>query len=224
MKTFFIPLVLLLSFLKPAEASAQYRHWNDRDDAMNEISLGDGFVTLQELEGWDGRGGMSGYVSMPSSVTGALHLNYRRFITHKFAIGITAGIDNESGDLSYGNPEHSQFGYDGVSGHYNVRTYTIAIEPLLAYIRKSKFMFYGYVGMGMTSFENKFRFYDDVRNPEFFYGKSGLVPSNPYNYHAYFFNAQVTPIGIRFGDKVAGFVEFGFGYKGLFSMGLSAKF
>ena len=191
----------------------------------NELQIGDGLLSMEFINGWAGKGGMGGYVSMPSAITGALFLTYRHAFTRRFEVGVTAGYENLSGDLSYGNPEENQSGLDGVSGHYSVHAYTVAVEPLLAYFKRRSVMLYGYAGLGCTYFDNKFTFYPNIQYPAFFYGAPGsLVPSNPYDYHTTYFNAQVTPFGIRFGNTVAGFVEVGFGYKGLINGGLSVRF
>ena len=215
----FILITLLATVLTTGVSHAQsYGHDKYAYD-KNEVSLSEGIITVEQVNGWDGRGGASGYVSMPSALTGASFLTYRHFFTRRFALGGTFGIDNESGDLSYGNPETNATGFEGTSGHYNVRTYTLTVEALCAYVRKQRFMFYGFVGMGATEFKDNYYFYPNAP-----YSPPVTFPTNPYDYHATYFNAQVTPLGIRFGEMVAGFVEFGFGYKGLFNGGLSVSF
>jgi len=211
--------ILLITLLIPNVLHAQY-HYNPGYTAPdNEVYISEGIVTLEEINGWAGKGGAGGYISMPSSLTGGAFLTYRHFFTKRFALGFTAGIDNESGDLSYGNPEQNATGYDGVSGHYTVKTYTFAAEALFAYVKKGRFMFYGYGGMGLTNYKQNYYFYSNT-----YYPPPVTLPSNPYTYNQTYFNAQVTPIGIRFGGNIAGFVEMGFGYKGLMSGGISARF
>ncbi len=39
-----------------------------------------------------------------------------------------------------------------------------------------------------------------------------------------FFNFQLNAVGIRVGKTLASFIEFGFGYKGLINLGVSAQF
>ena len=216
MKPIFVYLtMLLISLAAPNVLHAQYNHSYTPPD--NEIYAGEGIVTLEELKGWTGPGGLSGFVSAPSAISGAAFITYRRFITRRLALGFTAGIDNESGDLSYGNPEQNATGLEGTTGHYNVHSYTLAAEALFAYIKKGRFMFYGYGGAGATIFKEDYTLYYGNGTPV-------TLPSNPYTYSHTYFNCQVSPIGIRFGGNVAGYVEMGFGYKGLICGGLSVRF
>ena len=208
---------LLICLVVPDVLRAQYNYNHSYIAPDNELYVSEGIVTLEQIRGWAGPAGMSGFVSMPSAMTGAAFITYRRSITHKLSLGFTAGLDNESGDLSYGNPEQNATGLEGTTGHYIVRSYTLATEALFAYIKKGRFMFYGYGGAGATIFKDNYTLYYGNGTPV-------TLPSNPYTYSHTYFNMQVSPIGIRFGGNIAGFVEMGFGYKGLISGGLSARF
>lgn len=220
--TLFLPIAcFMLCITAPDIVHAQYTHYNNNQPKNDEFTLSEGIVTLEELKGWNGPGGVSGYVSMPATISGAVFFTYRHFFTRRFAAGLTCGLDNESGDLSYGNPEHGTnlTGYDGVSGHYTVHSYTLALEGLFAYIKTPRFMFYGYAGAGATMFKETYLFYPNAPHPA-----PVTLPSNPYDYNRTYFNAQVSPLCIRFGGDIAGFIESGFGYKGLICGGLSARF
>ena len=70
-------------------------------------------------------------------------------------------------------------------------------------------MFYGYLGVGLTSFTDKF--YVDLAEQGDF---NVNFTDNEHTYGVTNFNFQVTPAGIRFGDSFAGYAEVGFGYKG----------
>ena len=209
---------LVLIILCPVMLHAQYNRSNN-EAGNNYLYLSEGIISGAEINGWAGPPVLSGYVSMPSAVTGAIFVTYRHFLTERFALGFTAGMDMESGDLSYGNPEMTSTGLDGVSGHYKMHAYTFAPEALLAYFKRDKVMMYGCVGAGVT-------FYDDkcTIDPNAPYGPPVALPSNPYDYHRTNFNFQVTGFGIRFGGNIAGFVEIGAGYMGVFSGGLSTRF
>jgi hypothetical protein len=206
-------LFLASSVLCPAMLYAQYNNRNAIPD--NELYLSEGIISGAEANGWNGPPLLGGYVSFPSALTGAIFLTYRHFFTKRFALGFTAGLDFESGDLSYGNPNSNSTGLEGTNGHYSVHAYTIAPEALLAYFRKATFMLYGYAGAGVTFYDNKCTLYSNIPNV--------TLPSNPYDYRVTNFNFQVTPIGFRFGGDIGGFVELGLGYKGIFSGGLSAR-
>lgn len=196
----------------------------------NDVQISEGILSLAEAEGWAGVGGLyrgiglGGNVSMPDGGTGALFITYKSFITRRFALGVTVGLDNETGNLTYADQRFTSSNDYGEIGRYRVHSYSLAIEPLLAYKRKHSYMFYGYLGIGITSYENKSTFKAGIHNPDRFYGPNGMVPTNPYTYREINFTGQITPIGFRFGRKIAAFIEIGFGYKGLISAGLSAKF
>jgi len=161
---------------------------------------------------------MNRYISQPNLTTGALFFTYRRIITKRFSLGLSVGIDNETGDLSYGNPEETGHQEEGVSGNYKVRSYTIAMEGSLTYFKRRYLKLYGYAGLGLTSYTDVYTIYP---NPPSWVP---VPPTSPYTYSETHFNAQLTAFGIRMGRTIAGFIEIGYGYKGLFSTGISAKF
>jgi len=214
----FLPLLFAATLYVSNEASAQNTYYKDES---NELSLNVGVVTVEEANGWGGRGSAwDGFISTPRLTSGALFVTYRRTITDWFCIGLSGGMDNEDGELSYGNPKMTGYGTDAVSGHYSVHTYTLAGEALFTYKKRNSATFYGYLGFGGTYFNDVYTLNPaSVGDPRLPY-----LPGNPYNYKDVHWTAQVTPIGMRFGDEVAGFLEFGFGYKGLISGGLSVRF
>ena len=215
MKPAFVYLLLSASFiLCPAILYAQYNNRNSIPD--NELYVREGILSRAEANGCTGPPLLHNFISMPSALTGAAFITYRHFLTERFAVGLSADLDFEIGDLSYGNPKTNGTGNDGTSGHYSVHAYTIAPEALFAYVRKKRFMAYGYAGAGVTFYDDNCTLYTSIPYV--------TLPSNPYDYRVTNFNFQVTPIGFRFGRNIAGFMELGVGYKGIFSAGLSARF
>ena len=204
-----------------AQASfAQHADWYiDRHD---ELYLSEGVITVEEANGWEGRGtGLAGYISTPQLSSGALFLSYRHFLNDRFAIGGSAGIDNEMGELSYGDPKLKvSGGSEGQSGNYSVHIYTFSVESLFAYKKEQNLMLYCYVGLGATHYNNV-----STLDSEALTSHDGpRLPTNPYNHSDIHWTAQITPFGVRFGKAFAGFFEFGFGYKGLICGGISARF
>lgn len=184
----------------------------------NELYLSVGVVTPDEINGWAGEGGiMSGYISSPTLTTHALFLTYRHVFTKRFSLGLSVGIDNEKGELSYGNPEETGQN-PGTSGYYNVYTYTVALEGSLTYFKRRYLKLYGCAGVGLTSYKDIYTIYP---NPPSWVP---VPPTSPYTYREVHLNGQITGFGIRVGRAIAGFFEVGFGYKGLISTGISAKF
>ena len=184
----------------------------------NELYLGDGVVNLPEIKGWIGPPLLQNYISVPTLSTGAVFVTYRHYLSERFALGVTAGFDNEGGDLSYGNKQKNATGIDGNSGYYVLHTYSLAVELLFVYYKNNKFMSYTSVGVGGTYFNDMCTIYPNTPH-----GYPVPLPSNPYEYNKAFYDMQVTPIGLRLGGKFAGFVEFGFGYKGVVHGGLSLR-
>lgn len=181
----------------------------------DELYIGDGYISQNQIRGWVGPPLLTGYISEPKLNTGAAFLTYRHFLSENFAIGATLGMDNEEGDLSYGNPRLT--GQEGTSGHYTVHAYSLAIEALLVYSKSEQNMVYGYLGAGTTYFDDKCMIFANAYSPV-------SLPSNPYDYHPVLYNFQFTPVGVRFGGNTALFFELGYGYKGIFSGGLSVRF
>jgi len=82
-------------------------------------------------------------------------------------------------------------------GISNFNLYTIALEIKYLYLNNKIIQLYGFLGAGYSLTFNKE--FNDLK----------------------FFNGQLTPLGIRIGNKIGGFAEIGFGYKGVANIGLS---
>jgi hypothetical protein len=190
----------------------------------NEFSAGAGVLSYDQFAGLLGQQTMaSGIISTPDKMTLASFLTYRHYFSKSVAIGVTMGVDNQSGELSYGKEGIN--GVFGQSGRYNREVYTGAAELLLDYHSEYHYKTYGYLGAGFTSTRITFSFFDNIPHQERFYGTSSsafLHKNTTIDFSHY--NFQVTPLGIRRGDAIAGFIEFGFGYKGMVHGGLSIKF
>ena len=212
---------------KPCDGTNRLYKYNEERKRMlqdgyktkgkDEFSLGLGAVSYSETTGWMGPPKLSGYISEPSLQTGALYFTYRHFLSDNFALGITGGIDNEDGYISYGNPK-GHWGFDGTSGHYELHTYTLALETIFVYRKTRQKMVYGLLGAGVTYFDDNCVIYDNAP-----LGAPVPLPSNPYDYRTAMFNFQITPLGIRWGDNIGGFFELGFGYKGIVNGGISGR-
>ncbi len=143
-------------------------------------------------------------------------------------MGITIGLDNQKGDLSYGRDGVMGYmgnnGY-GPSGYYKREVYTGAAEIQVAYRTEYKYKVYGYFGAGYTSSKITINFFDNISAQNYFYGTpSSMFPRKNTTVDFSHFNTQITPIGFRSGGDFAKFIEFGFGYKGIISCGISYKF
>jgi hypothetical protein len=147
-------------------------------------------------------GGVAGnYLISDFKSTGGLFLTYRHHTKNgKAAFGLAMGIDNTKGKIINASTNVEK-------GTITSKSFTIAGEGLVNYLNKEKFKLYGFLGAGYSTI--KFSYTPSV------------TAVNPSSGH---FNFQATPIGFRFGKDVGGFIELGFGYKGLFNAGLFANF
>ncbi len=225
MKNFSYTLLLAIVFILTSVVLRAQSGYKTQDLPVNSLSCGFGLITVDEVRGLS-NGPLYDYMSFPGIVTTALFVNYHHYFSRRASIGVTLGLDNQNGELSYGNPEwgaHIGNG-GGTSGHYSRQYYTLAVEGKFAYLRHNRFSIYGLAGVGYTLGSVTYKFADDVTAPSYFYGPNGLVPTNPYKQNDSHINGQITPLGLRMGGQFAYFFELGMGYKGLMHMGISAEF
>lgn len=138
--------------------------------------------------------------------TGAIFLTYRYSFNDKVSFGITGGIDNEKGDYVQGHTK---------VGDYKRATYTTAMELKYTYSDRKVVKIYCLGGLGYT-FANQKGSYTYV---------SGIIEgTGNENSNKGHINFQLSPVGLRIGKRLAGFVELGFGYKGIFNTGISCNF
>jgi hypothetical protein len=191
------------------------------------LSFSAGIVTVDEFKGVT----YTSYMDIPFAYSGAAFLSYRYFITDHVAVGLSAGMDDVKGNLTFGNPKFNGTNMEGTAGTYIRHTYTLAPEIFLKYHQNNGVMLYGYCGVGYT-FSKVEKAYDPQLyasayqngvNPNAGSVPAYLSPTNPYYEIESHLNGQITALGIRIGEKVAWDIEFGFGYKGVINTGLSVK-
>jgi hypothetical protein len=138
-----------------------------------------------------------------SSVSGLWSIGYRYYVAPRFNIGADIGYMKFNADylLTKGAEERK--------GERNT-TFLLALPNAeYVYLNKPKVQLYGNLGLGMIHLSG----HSDVAGD-----------GQPYDYSASTFAFQVNPIGVRFGQRFGGFAELGFGLKGIFSAGFSARF
>jgi len=130
-------------------------------------------------------------------------LGYRYCFKKRFSLGGIFAFDYNSVKL-YNSAEPDQ--------KREVKRYymTFAVEPKFNYMYRPAFQLYGYLGLGLTIITFGNVSFDDGSNAE--------ISRVPY------INAHLTPIGMRFGKEFGGFVEFGYGYKGIVNAGVNYRF
>ncbi len=134
--------------------------------------------------------------------SGIVMLTYRRVSkSEKFFWGVTAGYNSTKGDLYYlGSHE----------GELKRNFITVAAEGHYRYQNLKKIQLYSGIGIGYS-------IGSETLQPPTDSGK--LSASGSINRLAY----QLNVIGIRMGSNIAGFIELGYGYKGIINAGLSIQ-
>lgn len=84
--------------------------------------------------------------------------------------------------------------------------YLMAFETKMSYVDKRVVQLYAVTGLGLLL----------IRASDFRPSDDGKITRWP--------TCQLTPIGIRIGQKVGGFAELGFGYKGILNGGMRVRF
>ena len=130
-------------------------------------------------------------------------VGYRHWFTNRFGLGGTFAFDVNSVKLYNGDSEHYQM--QKVNRYY----LTFAVEPIFNYVYKPAWQLYGSLGLGTTIVTFANATFNDGTN-----AKLSLA----------YVNAHFTPIGVRFGKEFGGFVELGYGYKGILNAGVNYRF
>lgn len=173
------------------------------NEKKTEIQLGYGLATTNEILNMFDQIVTTAFGTVDQvneKYAGAGFFTINRKLNKAASIGLTFGVDYEKGDYRKNNQ---------IIGNYKLYYYTIAGEYKYKYRVYKNSEFYGMAGFGYT-------FGKDENN---FDSSTVVIESTSYNHLIY----QFTPLGIRYGQSVAAFVEFGFGYKGIVNAGLSLK-
>lgn len=124
----------------------------------------------------------------------AWSVTYKYHVSEKLAIG-GSSVYNPFPDKWI--PDFSS------SDNWKRRSLTTAGEATLFWARQRGFQFYGTAGVGF--FVKRKTLYEMQTDTDFGY------------------TFQVSPVGLRLGNRVGAFMELGYGYKGVFIGGLSVK-
>ena len=222
-----VSVALLLAIFSLGHANMTFAQ-DGSGFGFREIYLSDGIVTSNQLIGLLGgfNGPASTYVSFPSFFTGGQYVSVKIYKKRRISLRVTAGFETATGDLSYGDENHGIFGgYDGISGRYTRSVYTLGAEVVFKYFSTPRFTFYGLGGVGGSLEQMTYNFNAGIAEQSYFYGTpTSLVPTSHYTESHLYPNAQISPIGLRFGGPLAFFMEMGFGYRGLVSGGVCYRF
>ena len=163
---------------------------------QSEISIGAGFQSDYELITKYTDGADNNYSRSP-----AFTCSYRYYLSGNFSLGLNFAYQrfvNYNADEMLGKPKNVHL----------ISSYTfIAPEITFCYLnkttgdRKNELRLYGLISAGIAINEG-----DPTSNT---YGRGTILPA-----------FQLTPIGVRFGRSLAGYMEAGFGNKGLINVGV----
>ena len=163
------------------------------------FKMGAGIFTLDQFGKYKSNVAPENYTRKEALSRGALFISFSANISEKITSGAALGLDKVSGDIFVDN-QHI--------GSLNRYLYTLAIETDFIIIKKENFQFYTIIGGGYSLGQDKYS--SDAGEK-----KSGFIGFPVF---------QLSPLGLRFGNKLAFVAEFGFGYKGIVNLGLSYKF
>lgn len=191
----YITICIIASFcLIPFQGKSQFTK------GQSELSAGIGFQSDYELITKFTDGDNNNYAHTPD-----FSLSYRYYLTGNFSLGLNVAYQHFV-NYDGGNTTEYRLGPPVISS-----LVFIAPEITFSYLnkivgpRKNELRLYGVVSVGIAVYEGD-RSYDFM-----YYGH--ILPA-----------FQLSPIGVRFGKTLAGYMEAGFGNKGLINAGLSYRF
>ncbi|MDR0790173.1 MAG: hypothetical protein LBO06_05220 [Bacteroidales bacterium] len=190
--------ITLLLALFAMSSQAQTTTSTDQLLKKHEITAGLGLVSDIQLVTLIGDVGATivtgGYFVKPGSYSAfAPFATYRYWFNKRIALGGSFLIDFNSVMLK--KEVHGTF-------EEHTRIYpTITAEFVVNYVYRPVWQLYGLIGAGATI--------AIVSNSDF--------PSLG------FFNMHISPLGLRVGKDIGGFIEFGYGYKGIINAGVSVR-
>jgi len=142
------------------------------------------------------------YVRDNYSSIGTIFFTYRHIFKNElFMWGITAGMSNSKSEI---------YNVGQFEGELKRQFYTVAIEWEYRYVNQGPVQVYSGLGLGFT-------YATETLTPPPESSKSEST-DNISNI-AY----QVNVAGVRLGKKYGGFVELGYGYKGIINVGFSVQ-
>ena len=140
--------------------------------------------------------------------SGNMFLTYRYSICKRLSLGATLGTEFVSFD-HYSN-RGLRTDPPVLLGQYKANITTLAVELKPVYYNGSLIQLYGLIGLGG-------RYYSEHQ-------VSGQSAGTNDGFPNLFFNSQWTPLGVRVGKQLSGFVDLGLGYKGLVNAGVCYRF
>jgi hypothetical protein len=194
MKHLFLSVVMAFLFVSSINAQSK----------KSEIDLGVGVLSSNQIIG-----SMSDIIAstfLPdgvgmknSSSPGAFHVGYKYSLSDRFALGPVVTYDLNTSEAWANNAK---------TGKFTSNYYTFSLEADYKFVNRDKFRLYALLGAGGSVLNQTYK------------ENAGDKHSEKLTY----FNFQVTPVGVKYGNSFGVFSELGFGYKGILCAGLFYRF
>lgn len=193
-------LLLLLPAVYGLTAQGYYQSYNHHDISVSYgLIIPDQFKQLKSKM-LDDLYPQQLYVRDNYSSVGALFLTYRHiFRNDLYMWGITAGISSSVSKI---------YNVGQYEGDLTRKFYSLAIEWEYRYYNHGVIQVYSGLGLGFTYGNETFTPNEVVQS------STGNISSVAY---------QLNAVGIRIGKQFGGYIEFGYGYKGIINLGFSTQ-
>ncbi|MFA0962527.1 hypothetical protein AB9P05_12050 [Roseivirga sp. BDSF3-8] len=204
-------LCILLGSVAPA-ARAQYHQQSRNYDSNNpyaalpnphEVRVSYGWLTLPYLAevsldfiGEELSGG--NYVSDNSRYSGGVFIAYRHHMHERITWEVSGGYERARHDVLLGG---------SLAGDSKATYYTLMGALDFYYINNPNFQMYSGLSLGGTIRRQK-----------------AIVEGTPLSANTTLVAFQADLLGLRFGNRIGAFAEFGVGYEGLVKLGVSGRF
>ena len=130
----------------------------------------------------------------------AIGVSYKYYLTKRFSLG---------GDFTYQSMTADAVTGGNPAGTIDKAYYSLAARADFNYIAKPVFKLYSGIGLGYCQYNQKYSPIDGGSQDT---SDAGLLA------------VQLNAIGLKFGGKLGGFLELGYGYRGVVNVGLFAAF
>lgn len=135
--------------------------------------------------------------------SGMWGLGYKYHVNNRFSAGLELSYLTSSKDINFKKAD------DEYNVHRKSAFFLVLPTAQYHYLNREKLQLYGNIGVGLLNYTIK-----EEKN------KGGETFDENYTSFAF----QVNPIGLRVGQRFAGFAELGFGFKGIINIGASMRF
>jgi hypothetical protein len=192
--------VILFLVISLTISSVTAQNNEEQTIGKHQLSAGVGVFSsnqaLSALGDFIGTAATAGYVTTAGNYSWLTpFISYQYAFSRRFSLGGTFAFDYNTLKIS---------NHDTPVGNYKRYYSTFAVEGVLNYMNNGNSRLYGLLGGGVTVTS---------------------IPDNTEKINNFVYpNFQLSPIGYKFGDKIGGFVELGYGYKGFINAGIFTRF